>query len=103
MFGPIYFSLAEMASMAPIAGAQYHWGKLHLQHGSRRLALTSLQFPSLPQPSTSGFLVTLLGTCKNEQYDNKAMHGTDAKILSDGPQRLPGKRAMLRAFSSLAA
>ncbi|KAK5720312.1 hypothetical protein LTR15_007586 [Elasticomyces elasticus] len=24
-FGPIYFSLAEMASMAPIAGAQYHW------------------------------------------------------------------------------
>lgn len=24
-FGPIYFSMAEMASMAPIAGAQYHW------------------------------------------------------------------------------
>lgn len=24
-FGPIYLSLAEMASMAPIAGAQYHW------------------------------------------------------------------------------
>jgi choline transport protein len=24
-FGPIYLSMAEMASMAPIAGAQYHW------------------------------------------------------------------------------
>jgi choline transport protein len=24
-FGPIYISMAEMASMAPIAGAQYHW------------------------------------------------------------------------------
>lgn len=24
-FGPVYFSMAEMASMAPIAGAQYHW------------------------------------------------------------------------------
>jgi amino acid transporter len=24
-FGPIYLSIAEMASMAPIAGAQYHW------------------------------------------------------------------------------
>lgn len=24
-FGFIYFSMAEMASMAPIAGAQYHW------------------------------------------------------------------------------
>jgi hypothetical protein len=24
-FGPVYLSMAEMASMAPIAGAQYHW------------------------------------------------------------------------------
>jgi len=24
-FAPIYLSMAEMASMAPIAGAQYHW------------------------------------------------------------------------------
>lgn len=24
-FGPIYLSMSEMASMAPIAGAQYHW------------------------------------------------------------------------------
>ena len=24
-FGPIYLSMAEMASMAPTAGAQYHW------------------------------------------------------------------------------
>lgn len=24
-FCPIYLSMAEMASMAPIAGAQYHW------------------------------------------------------------------------------
>lgn len=24
-FGPVYISMAEMASMAPIAGAQYHW------------------------------------------------------------------------------
>lgn len=24
-FGPIYLSMAEMCSMAPIAGAQYHW------------------------------------------------------------------------------
>lgn len=24
-FGPIYLSMAEMASMAPIAGAQYRW------------------------------------------------------------------------------
>lgn len=24
-FGPIYLSMAEMASIAPIAGAQYHW------------------------------------------------------------------------------
>ena len=24
-FGPIYLSMAEMASMAPVAGAQYHW------------------------------------------------------------------------------
>jgi hypothetical protein len=24
-FGPVYVSMAEMASMAPIAGAQYHW------------------------------------------------------------------------------
>jgi hypothetical protein len=24
-FGPIYLSMAEMAGMAPIAGAQYHW------------------------------------------------------------------------------
>lgn len=24
-FGPIYLSMAEMASMVPIAGAQYHW------------------------------------------------------------------------------
>lgn len=26
-FAPIYLSMAEMASMAPIAGAQYHWGE----------------------------------------------------------------------------
>ncbi|KAF2761730.1 amino acid permease 2 [Pseudovirgaria hyperparasitica] len=25
LFGPVYLSLAEMASMAPIAGSQYHW------------------------------------------------------------------------------
>lgn len=24
-FGPVYLSMAEMASMAPICGAQYHW------------------------------------------------------------------------------
>lgn len=24
-FGPVYLSMSEMASMAPIAGAQYHW------------------------------------------------------------------------------
>lgn len=24
-FAPVYLSMAEMASMAPIAGAQYHW------------------------------------------------------------------------------
>lgn len=24
-FGPVYLSMAEMASIAPIAGAQYHW------------------------------------------------------------------------------
>ncbi len=24
-FGPVYLSMAEMASMAPIAGSQYHW------------------------------------------------------------------------------
>lgn len=24
-FGPVYLSMAEMASMAPIAGTQYHW------------------------------------------------------------------------------
>ena len=27
-FGPVYLSMAEMASMAPIAGAQYHWVSL---------------------------------------------------------------------------
>jgi choline transport protein len=35
-FGPIYLSMAEMASMAPIAGAQYHWVKTKKPHVSRK-------------------------------------------------------------------
>lgn len=35
-FGPIYLSLAEMASMAPIAGAQYHWVSEFAPEGYQR-------------------------------------------------------------------
>lgn len=36
-FGPIYLSLAEMASMAPIAGAQYHWVSEFAPEGAQRI------------------------------------------------------------------
>lgn len=36
-FLPIYLSMAEMASMAPISGAQYHWVSEFAPHGWQRL------------------------------------------------------------------
>lgn len=62
MFGPIYLSLAEMASMAPIAGAQYHWGNYTCNKDVRSFELTSLQSQSLLRTTASGFLVISLGT-----------------------------------------
>ena len=35
-FGPIYLSMAEMASMAPTAGAQYHWVSEFAPEGLQR-------------------------------------------------------------------
>lgn len=36
-FVPIYLSMAEMASMAPIAGAQYHWVSEFAPEGCQKL------------------------------------------------------------------
>ncbi|KAJ3496157.1 hypothetical protein NLG97_g2863 [Lecanicillium saksenae] len=36
-FGPIYLSMSEMASMAPIAGAQYHWVSEFAPEGAQKI------------------------------------------------------------------
>lgn len=55
-FGPIYLSMAEMASMAPIAGAQYHWVSEFAPARYQKFLsyLTGYDHPfSLPQPCLS--------------------------------------------------
>ena len=49
-FGPIYLSMAEMASMAPIAGAQYHWVSEFAPESMQKTLsyFTGYESPSLP-------------------------------------------------------
>jgi hypothetical protein len=56
-FGPIYLSMAEMASMAPIAGAQYHWVSEFAPERFQKI-LSYL----------TGYVVALSNYCLNSQY-----------------------------------
>jgi len=53
-FAPIYLSMAEMASMAPIAGAQYHWvSEFAPERLQRGLSYLTGYAPSLPNLARS--------------------------------------------------
>jgi choline transport protein len=78
-FCPIYLSMAEMASMAPIAGAQYHWvSEFAPESMQRGLSYLTGYAASLSFPAS----------------------GTNPLVLA-GRQLLRGRQETLKASSSL--
>lgn len=59
-FGPIYLSMAEMASMAPTAGAQYHWVSEFAPENCQRILSYITGYVSVSSYLCSDTLLTIL-------------------------------------------
>nr|OQO17064.1 hypothetical protein B0A51_15996 [Rachicladosporium sp. CCFEE 5018] len=89
-FGPIYLSMAEMASMAPIAGAQYHWVSEFAPEGSQRfLSYVTGWTSSIAWQAGNAMGIFLVGSLiqtiilvNDENYSFPNYHGTLLAIFA---------------------
>ncbi|TKX20009.1 amino acid permease-like protein 7 [Elsinoe australis] len=83
-FAPIYLSMAEMASMAPIAGAQYHWVSEFAPENCQRFlsyltgwtSTIAWQAGNCMGIFLAGSLIQTMILVGNEDYAFPAWHGT---------------------------
>ncbi|TKX18668.1 amino acid permease-16 [Elsinoe australis] len=83
-FAPIYLSMAEMASMAPIAGAQYHWVSEFAPESCQRslsyftgwVSTIAWQAGNCIGMFLAGSLIQTMILINNEDYAFPAWHGT---------------------------
>ncbi|OAQ62485.2 GABA permease [Pochonia chlamydosporia 170] len=83
-FGPIYLSMAEMASMAPIAGSQYHWvsefapesWQKGLSYVSGWTSTLGLQAGNAMGNLLVGTLLQTVIAVNNPEYDSPLWQGT---------------------------
>ncbi|KAK3181295.1 hypothetical protein K4F52_007439 [Lecanicillium sp. MT-2017a] len=83
-FAPIYLSMAEMSSMAPIAGAQYHWvSEFAPENMQKILSYVSGWTSTLALQAGNALGVLLVGTLMQTiivvnvpDYSSPAWHGT---------------------------
>ncbi|KAF2218521.1 amino acid/polyamine transporter I [Elsinoe ampelina] len=89
-FAPIYLSMAEMASMAPIAGAQYHWVSEFAPENCQRflsyitgwVSTIAWQAGNCVGMFLAGSIIQTIILLNNEDYAFPAWHSTLLAIAS---------------------